>query len=159
DGLKEGLTMLALTDHDVVSGVAPFELAAYRRGLLPLGGCEVTIALEGRSYHVLSYDVDPTADVWGKILQNRAEGRHRYFHRLFEILREKGFNVSVELAQDERGEYVPQPTSTALIKGGNCQTEEEARELLRKAQIEYPIEMLAVEAETYAGWLPAGGAL
>ena len=136
DGLKEGLAMLALTDHDVVSGVTAFELAAYRRGLLPVTGCEVTAVLEGRSYHILSYDIDPSAEVWAKIVENRAEARHRYFHRLFELLREKGFNVTVEMAQDERAEYVASPTSTALIKGGKCQTGEQARELLRNAQIE-----------------------
>ncbi len=159
DGVKEGLALLAVTDHDVVSGCHQFEVAAYRWGLLPVVGCEVTVTLEGKNYHILSYDLDPTLEVWARIRQDVPARRLRYFEEMFGRLRAQGLNVSLELALDESGELVNNATSTALIRGGNCQTEDEARELLKKVTIDYPIHILAVEAATYADWLPRSAAI
>lgn len=159
DGAAEGLAMQGLTDHDNIGGLAEFELAAYRRGLLPVVGCEVTITFEGRNYHMLSFDIDPAASVWSKIREGAFERRLRYFDRLFEMLRERGLNVTTDMARDETGAIVQKPTSTAMIKGGNCQTEEEAAKILKDFNLDYPIAMLAVTAEDYATWLPEGGAL
>lgn len=159
DGVKEGLAMFAVTDHDVVTACAEFELAAYRRGLLPVAGCEVTVTLGGKNYHVLSYDLDPEADIWPKIRNSRPQRRRLYFEALFSAIRDRGHHVTIDMALDENGELVGPATSAALIKGGVVKTENEARELLNRLKLDYPIHILAITVDEYAEWLPTGGAI
>lgn len=54
-----GVRYAALTDHDTVAGLARFQLAAERRGVVVVSGVEVTALYEGREVHILAYGFDP----------------------------------------------------------------------------------------------------
>jgi 3',5'-nucleoside bisphosphate phosphatase len=54
-----GVTLMALTDHDTVAGVAAAAAAARERGIGFLAGVELSCAWRGRAIHVLGLAIDP----------------------------------------------------------------------------------------------------
>ena len=69
-----GCSMLALTDHDSVSGLAAAKAEADRLGGLRfVNGVEISVQWEGSVFHVLAYDFDPdNADFAAGLAKNRA---------------------------------------------------------------------------------------
>jgi 3',5'-nucleoside bisphosphate phosphatase len=59
---KAGVTVLAITDHDTVDGVAEASLEAQRLGLRLIAGIEISIIHNRRELHILGHFVDPTDD-------------------------------------------------------------------------------------------------
>ena len=49
------VTVLSLTDHDTVSGIAGASAAATRRGIRLVPGIELSCELHGREVHVLGH--------------------------------------------------------------------------------------------------------
>lgn len=54
------LAAIAVTDHDVLGGLAEAEQAARERGIEFLAGIELTADWNGRTVHMLGYGIDPT---------------------------------------------------------------------------------------------------
>ena len=54
-----GLTVLALTDHDTVSGIADAVEAGKAHGVRLVPGIELSCELHGREVHVLGHFLDP----------------------------------------------------------------------------------------------------
>jgi predicted metal-dependent phosphoesterase TrpH len=57
--LERGLRVIALTDHDTVSGVVEAQAAAAGSGLEVIAGVEINAAGDGTSLHMLGFYVDP----------------------------------------------------------------------------------------------------
>lgn len=53
-----GLDVLAITDHDVVEGVATAQVAARDTGLLVIPGVELSTEMGARNVHILGYWID-----------------------------------------------------------------------------------------------------
>ena len=55
----EGLSLIAVTDHDSMDGVEAAEKAAIQtNGLLRvIGGCELSIEFDGGDFHLLGYNL------------------------------------------------------------------------------------------------------
>src|SRR6267154_1171626 len=64
------VTVLSLTDHDTVSGIADASAAATRRGIRLVPGIELSCELHGREVHVLGHFLDPCS---GALLQLAAD--------------------------------------------------------------------------------------
>ncbi|OWK43831.1 PHP domain-containing protein [Fimbriiglobus ruber] len=60
--VREGLSAVAVTDHDTLGGLAAAEsaAAAFGRGLQVIAGVECSAEFEGREVHILGYHVCPT---------------------------------------------------------------------------------------------------
>jgi len=58
EALRVGLATLAVTDHDIVEGVAPARAAAAGTGLELIPGVEFSASLEGREVHILGLFID-----------------------------------------------------------------------------------------------------
>lgn len=56
---RAGLSVMAVTDHDTVAGIAEAQAAADRRGIEVVPGIEVTAVEDGQDVHVLGYFIDP----------------------------------------------------------------------------------------------------
>src|SRR5262249_58568387 len=71
------VTVLSLTDHDTVSGVAEAAEAAARRGIRLVPGIELSCELHGREVHVLGHFLDPSSQsllrLAADMLQERRE--------------------------------------------------------------------------------------
>ena len=60
EAAARGLTAIAVTDHDVVDGLAEARQAADEHGIAFLAGVELTADWDGRTVHVLGYGIDPS---------------------------------------------------------------------------------------------------
>jgi predicted metal-dependent phosphoesterase TrpH len=58
--IGEGVTMLALTDHDSVAGLKEAQHAATGSGMRFVCGIELSAQWQGKTIHVVGLDIDPT---------------------------------------------------------------------------------------------------
>ncbi|MCF8005441.1 MAG: PHP domain-containing protein [Chromatiaceae bacterium] len=56
---RQGVEMLALTDHDTLAGLDEAAAAATEHGLRLVSGVEVSVTWGGRTVHIVGLDVDP----------------------------------------------------------------------------------------------------
>lgn len=56
---RQGVEMLALTDHDTLAGLDEAAAAALEHGLRLVSGVEVSVTWGGRTVHIVGLDVDP----------------------------------------------------------------------------------------------------
>jgi 3',5'-nucleoside bisphosphate phosphatase len=66
-----GITVMSVTDHDTLAGVAPAAAAAARRGLTVVPGIEITSVHSGKDVHVLAYFVSDTTPGLSELLSNQ----------------------------------------------------------------------------------------
>ena len=92
-----GLDVIALSDHDSMSGWDEAQTAAQRHGLTLVRGLEVSCTYRGASVHLLGYEPDPGHEAMRAELRRVLHGR---VERLPRILR-KLANVGVHLTEDE----------------------------------------------------------
>ncbi|WP_298890326.1 PHP domain-containing protein [uncultured Serinicoccus sp.] len=108
---EAGLDVVALTDHDAVSGWEEADRAGRERGVVVVPGLEMSCSVGGASVHLLGYLVDPTdpdlLEELGRIRRSR-DGRLR---RMVDRLAEAGFPVSWEevLQQTSAGASLGRP--------------------------------------------------
>ncbi len=56
----QGVTALALTDHDTVAGYTEAEVAARQAGVKLIAGIELSVNWQNKSFHVLGLNIDPS---------------------------------------------------------------------------------------------------
>ncbi len=96
-----GLTALALTDHDNMTGVPDFLDACRKEGITGFSGVEISAALEEEfedsTLHILGYGLDPNnlqvKELLGRVLDGRAWRNQQIMEKLADI--------GVELEWDE----------------------------------------------------------
>ena len=93
---KQGVTLLALTDHDDLSGISDARIAAERYGIRLVPGVEVSALWGDLTVHILGLGIDPeeTTLVEG-LIRNRA-GRTGRAQRIAEDLARAGIPGSLE---------------------------------------------------------------
>jgi predicted metal-dependent phosphoesterase TrpH len=88
--VERGLSAIAITDHDVLSGIDEAEVAA-PRGLEIIHGIELTAAWRGpRAVHVLGYFVDAANSALRAALQRAQDEMARHVDRVLEAIRRVG---------------------------------------------------------------------
>jgi predicted metal-dependent phosphoesterase TrpH len=125
-----GLTTIALTDHDTVSGLAEACQAADRAGLALIAGIEVTAVQAGRDVHVLAYFVDPEHRELAAFLARQREDRVRRVREMSARLAAAGVPIDAERilhATRAGGRSVGRPhVADALVAAGHVATINEA---------------------------------
>ncbi len=98
----EGLSALALTDHDTVDGLARAQKEARRVGLEFIPGIEFSVVSDGET-HIVGLYVDPTekrfCEALDEIRRERTERNRQTQERLFAL----GLPVTVEEARRRAG--------------------------------------------------------
>jgi len=91
-----GVTVLAVTDHDTVAGLAAAKEAARARGLELVPGIELSAFVLGREAHILGHFLNPEdPDVSRFADRLRTEREQRMVH-MVEKMRQLGFPVRME---------------------------------------------------------------
>lgn len=118
--VKNGIGVLAITDHDSWNGIAEAQQAAksYDGKIKIITGVELGTQLGSESVHILGYHVDMKC----KALQDKMdEMRHAREQRLFKMLAkldELGYHITVE-ACDPKNRAVGRPhVAKALVAAG-----------------------------------------
>ena len=94
--VKTGLSALALTDHDTVSGVAEARTRAAERGLRLVAGVELEIAFEPGEFHLLGLGVDENDLALRGALSLLADARRDRNRNIVELMRSAGIDADYE---------------------------------------------------------------
>jgi predicted metal-dependent phosphoesterase TrpH len=123
-----GVTVLAVTDHDTVAGLARAETAAVVEGLRFVPGIEISATAAGREVHILGHFVDRSEPGLGRFSDRLKGERAGRMGRMVERMTELGFPVTLE--EVERiggGAHLGRPhLALALLNRGYVSSTQEA---------------------------------
>jgi hypothetical protein len=91
-----GVDVIALTDHDEVSGTAEAQAAAAAAGIAFVPGTELSVSWEGLTIHVVGLRIDPAHPALGRGLEAIREGRRTRARRMADALAEAGIRGAWE---------------------------------------------------------------
>lgn len=123
--MEAGVTAIALTDHDTMSGVLEGRAAALSRGLGFLSGTEISTHYKYHEIHVLGLGVEPTNGPLSEGLDALCTARHNRGARILERLRELGFDLPVMQAP-EAGAFGRMHIARAMTDAGHVKKPQEA---------------------------------
>ena len=122
-----GLSVLAVTDHDTIAGVAEAQRAGNALGLTVIRGVELS-AKDYPNCHILGYGFRDGDTELARLCEKFRAGRDDRKYRIVDFLREKG--VELDLAEVEEiagGEVIARPHfAQVMVKHGYVSTNREA---------------------------------
>jgi predicted metal-dependent phosphoesterase TrpH len=125
-----GVGLMALTDHDDVSGVATARRVGGELGVEVWAGVEISVSDRNgeREMHVLGLGIDPEEPRLCEALDRLRAQRDKRGERIVERLREHGIAIEWERVRALAGEgVVGRPhVARALVEIGACADEDEA---------------------------------
>lgn len=104
--LKKGLSAMALTDHDTVSGVEEALQAAKGTGLCLIPGVELSAEYCGREIHILGLCLDYHSEDFAAYLENVQKIREERNEKMAERLTAHRLPITVEEMKEEYGDAV-----------------------------------------------------
>jgi predicted metal-dependent phosphoesterase TrpH len=141
-----GLAAIAITDHDMVSGLAEAREAADQLGIEIVDGVELTADWDGRVCHVLGYGIDSENHHLRTALERGQRRMAAHVEELLSAVRAAGY----ELTKHDLSRYNTRyPTGASVVLGmlerGIIRRSPDARRLLKRAAKE-PRAYTAAEA-------------
>jgi hypothetical protein len=116
DAVRDGVTVLAITDHDTLTGYDLAVPAAHAAGLELVCGIELSTKLRGHSTHLLGYF--PAAGPLQEFRQwvrGQQQARKDRNIRLVARLRELGFDITLEEAEARGRGMTGRPHFAAIL--------------------------------------------
>ncbi|RYB92991.1 PHP domain-containing protein [Nocardioides oleivorans] len=101
-----GLDVVALTDHDAMSGWAEAQRAADEVGITLVPGLEISTAFRHRGVHLLAYLPDPAYPPLVAALDRILAGRTERTPAMVDALRQHGIDITEEDVRREAGSSV-----------------------------------------------------
>ena len=93
---KEGLSSLAVTDHDTLQGLPEALEAGKRLGIPVIPGVELSTAINGKTVHLLGLFVDPESRFLNGLLEEMRSRRQDRNRRMLKALQDAGLPVFPE---------------------------------------------------------------
>lgn len=126
-----GVTVLAVTDHDTMSGCAAAAEACRQHGLEFVPGIEVTAVAAERDVHVLGYFIDPASAVFERFLAEQRQRRIDRIRQMIDRLASQGIALDVEAVLGpgltDSGKSAGRPwIARALVEAGHVPNVAEA---------------------------------
>ena len=97
---KQGLLAFALTDHDTVDGVAEARTAAQSAGIELVPGVELSTEYKEKELHMVGLFLDETNPRLLKHLTHFRDNRKNRNLKMYELLRQEGFDITKEALQE-----------------------------------------------------------
>ncbi|MNJ30833.1 hypothetical protein D3C77_254450 [compost metagenome] len=101
---EKGLSGIAITDHDTVSGVAEAIAAGERLDILVVPGIEISTTYEGKDIHVLGYGIDIHDVVLNQRLMEQRQGRNGRNQVILDKLTSLGMPIDFSDLRPNEGE-------------------------------------------------------
>lgn len=126
---EKGIELLALTDHDTLSGLPEAAAAGEELGLRVLPGVELG-AKEYRNLHLLGYGVDMDDPELRGFCDRMKAARDERKHKIIDFLAEKGIHIDLsEVEALAKGGVVGRPHfARVMLEHGYIKTNREAYE-------------------------------
>ena len=93
---ERGVDVLALTDHDELSGIGEAREAAVDAGIRFVGGAEISVSWERLTIHVVALGIDPETPTLAAGLDAIRAGRAQRARRMADSLAEAGIRGAYE---------------------------------------------------------------
>lgn len=93
---KAGVTALAITDHDITTGILEATVAGGKHGIDVIPGIEISSILGDSELHILGYFLDYQDTRLNERLARLRESRHRRNPKIIERLQAAGIEISYE---------------------------------------------------------------
>jgi predicted metal-dependent phosphoesterase TrpH len=124
----EGMTSIALTDHDNLDGIAEASTAAAAAGIDFISGAELSVDSDGRKMHMLVYFLEPRVGPLQDRLAWLRKGRTRRNIAIIANLNELGYEITSEdVERHAFGRSVGRPhIADALVAKGYFATRNDA---------------------------------
>lgn len=121
------LAVVALTDHDTLSGLAEAREAGADLDQIVVPGCEISTRTDYGSLHIVGLWVPETNEKLASMLAHFRQERQRRNDKILAKLRELGLNISMEEVLAHTTSAVGRPhIATVLKEKGYVQSKEEA---------------------------------
>lgn len=105
---EAGVFLMALTDHDAVSGIDKAFAAAESLGVRLIPGIELSV--EERGAHILGYGIDSRDPELILVVEDLRKGRAQAAQKTVQNLKKAGFTVDWEdVAREARGAVIVRP--------------------------------------------------
>jgi predicted metal-dependent phosphoesterase TrpH len=127
---QKGLSTIAITDHDTISGYSEGKRAASACGIDLITGIEINTDWFGKEQHILGYGFDPDSrDLNMKLNDIRAKRKDR-ISKIVNKLNEIGLKLSAEeVAEKAKGLSVGRPhVAQAMVNKGYARSVKDAFE-------------------------------
>jgi len=106
---QQGVTVMALSDHDTVDGLPEAQEAGRQHGIEVIPAIELSATHGNREYHILGYFVRDPA-VLQPVLDEICESRRTRAQRMVELLCEMGFPIEWSAVQRRsQGKVIGRP--------------------------------------------------
>lgn len=97
---KEKNLIIALTDHNTVTGLPSFMAEAERLGVTAVGGTELTTEYNGREFHLIGLFIDPEYyDDVENLCQNLLRRKEMCNRELVDNLRALGYDIDYDVVR------------------------------------------------------------
>ena len=125
---RQGVRVLAVTDHDSVSGLPEAIDEAARHSIEIVPGLEINCDVEGAEVHILGYCVDWQAEWFETFLAGQRAERTARVHRIVERLGELGVSLTADevFAICKEGSPGRPHVAQAMVKRGYVKSVREA---------------------------------
>lgn len=154
-----GLQVLAVTDHDTISGVDEAVAAGSTVGLQVIRGVELSAA-EYNNFHLLGYGFASGESALTRLCEKLQADRNNRNYKIMDFLREK--EVEIDLAEVEElagGDVIGRPHfAQVLVRRGYVSTNREAFDrYLDSAEYRQRVTRLKAEARTCVEAIKSAG--
>ena len=151
---------LAITDHDILTGLPEAAAAAEPLGIEVIPGVEISSRFDDDELHILGYFLDPTDPALLARLDTLRRSRHRRNPQIVARLQELGLSIDYDEVRELAGtEAVGRPhIARVLMEKGYVQSAREAFDrYLARGKAAYVARELPEPAEAIAWIREAGG--
>lgn len=125
---RQGVTVLALTDHDTVAGLAEAQISATQLGLRLIHGIELSVTWQMQCFHIVGLNIDSSYEPLVQLSQQLRLIRYQRAERIAEKLEKKRIMGAWEAVSKAAGEGMITRTHFAdfLITQGYVRSQQEA---------------------------------
>jgi predicted metal-dependent phosphoesterase TrpH len=155
----QGVTALALTDHDTTQGLAEAQQTAQLLGLRLIPGIELSTNWQNKCLHIIGLGIDPTYPPLADATQNLQNVRLLRAEKMAEKLAQKGIGGALEAVKKAAGEGMITRTHFAdfLVSQFHVDSQQKAFDrYLAKGKLAYVATPWA-ELEQAVGWITQSG--
>lgn len=125
---RAGISILALTDHDITDGCSEAIHEGAASGVTVLCGVELSVTHEGREFHMLGLGLDPEEPTLQTMLEGVREARSNRGAAIVERIAAAGAPITLDRVLEIAGEgSIGRPhVAHALVEGGWATSVEDA---------------------------------
>lgn len=125
---RNGLSVIALTDHDCLDGIPAAAARADAAGIRLIPGVELSVHEEGTDVHLLAYGFDPNDAALVEAIGRYRDARRERARKILARLKGLGIRIPLETVEEiARGGALGRPhVAEALLRGGHVETFNEA---------------------------------